>query len=71
MGRFNIVEGLGLVALGRDLVLLVAIVLSFNDHLTLQETNRMALEIAEQEFGAYDREALKEARMKVGNWLPR
>jgi len=23
----------------------------------------------QEEFGAYDREALKESKMKVGNWL--
>jgi len=70
-GRYNIVEGLGLVAFGRDLMSLDAILLSLNDHLMLQETNRMALEIAEQEFGSYDRDVLKESKMKVGNWLPR
>jgi len=70
-GRYNIVEGLGLVAFGRDLVSLDAILLNLNDHLMLQETNRMALEVAEREFGAYDRDLLEEAKMKVGNWIPR
>jgi len=70
-GRYNIVEGLGLVAFGRDLVSLDAILLNLNDHLMLQETNRLALEVAEQEFGAYDRDVVKEAKMKVGNWIPR
>ncbi len=71
VGRYNVVEGLGLVAFGRDLVSLDAILLNLCDHLMLQETNRMALEVAEQEFGAYDRDVVKEAKVKVGNWIPR
>jgi len=69
--RYNIVEDLGLLVFGRDLVSLDAILLSLNDHLMLQEPNRMALDIAEQEFGSYDRDVLKESKMKVGGWLPR
>ena len=69
VGRYNIVEGLGLVAFGRDLVSLDAILLSLNDQshgaLKLQET----IEIAEQEFGSYDRDLLKESKIKVGRWL--
>ena len=37
----------------------------------LQENTRLALEVAEQEFGAYDRDVVKEAEMKVDNWIPR
>lgn len=70
-GRYNIVEGVGLVAFGRDLVSLDAILLNLNDHLTLQANTRLALEVAEQEFGSYDRDVLKESKMKVGNWIPR
>jgi len=70
-GRFSIVEGVGLLAFGRDLVSLDAILLSLTDHLKLQETNRLALDLAEQEFGSYDRNVLKEAKMKVGSWIPR
>ena len=69
VGRYNIVEGLGLLAFGRDLVSLDAILLSLNDQshgaLKLQEI----IEFAEQEFGSYDRGVLKESKMKVGRWL--
>jgi uncharacterized protein (DUF362 family) len=65
--KYNIIEGLGVVAFGRDLVSLDAILCNiagfdfkgFNAYI-----NR-----AEEEFGAYDREVLKESKMKVGNWF--
>jgi len=70
-GKYNIIEGLGVVAFGRDLVSLDAILLNLTDQSILQsaEVNRAPIDIAEEEFGAYDREALKESKMKVGNWL--
>jgi len=70
-GKYNVVGGLGVVAFGRDLVSLDAILLNLTNQLILQsaEVNRMPIEIAQEEFGAYDREALKESKMKVGNWL--
>ena len=70
-GRFSIVESVGLLVFGRDLVSLDAILLNLTDHSKLQETNRLALDLAEQEFGSYDRNVLKDAKMKVGNWIPR
>lgn len=65
--KYNIIEGLGVVAFGRDLVSLDAILCNlagfdfkgFNAYI-----NR-----AEEEFGAYDREILKESKMKGGNWF--
>jgi uncharacterized protein (DUF362 family) len=70
-GKYNIVEGFGVMAFGRDLVSLDAILLNLTDQSILQsaEVNRAPIDMAEEEFGAYDREALKESKMKVGNWL--
>jgi hypothetical protein len=58
-------------AFGRDLVSLDAILLNLTDQSILQsaEVNRAPIDMAEEEFGAYDREALKVSKMKVGNWL--
>lgn len=69
--KYNIVEGLGVVAFGRDLVSLDAILLNLTDQWILQvpELNRVPIDLAEEEFGAYDREILKESQVKVGNWL--
>lgn len=70
-GKYNIVEGFGVMTFGRDLVSLDAILLNLTDQSILQsaEVNRAPIDMAEEEFGAYDREALKESKMKVGNWL--
>lgn len=66
-GRYNVTDGRGIVAFGRDLVSIDAIFCNlaglnfkqFGDHINL----------AEEEFGAYDREAVRESKMKVGNLL--
>lgn len=70
-GKYNVVEGFGVMAFGRDLVSLDAILLNLTDQTILQsaEANRAPIDMAEEEFGGYDREALKESKMKVGNWL--
>ena len=67
--RYNIVRGLGVVAFGRDLVSLDAIFCN----LAGLDINQFGGYIgkAEEEFGAYDREALEESKMKVGGWLSR
>lgn len=69
--KYNIIEGLGVVAFGRDLVSLDAILLNLTDQSILQsaESNRAPIDMAEEEFGAYNRDVLKESKMKVGNWL--
>ena len=69
--KYNIVEGLGVVAFGRDLISLDAILLNLTDQWILQvpELNRVPIDMAAEEFGAYDREILKESQMKVGNWI--
>jgi len=70
-GKYNITEGLGVVAFGRDLVSLDAILLNLTDEwiLVADQVNRAPIDMAEDEFGAYDREVLKESNMKIGNWL--
>jgi hypothetical protein len=69
--KYNIIEGLGVVAFGRDLMSLDAILLNLTDQWMLQnaEVNRMPIEMAQKEFGAYDKEVLKESKMKIGCWL--
>ena len=65
--RYNIIDNLGFISFGRDLVSLDAILgnlagfdpKSFNDYINL----------AEKEFGTYDKEAFKESKLKVGSWL--
>jgi len=65
--RYNIAESLGVVAFGRDPVSLDAIFCN----LAGMDINQFGGYIgkAEEEFGAYDREALEESKTKVGGWL--
>ncbi len=67
--RYNVVEGLGVVAFGRDPVSLDAIFCN----LAGLDINQFGGYIgkAEEEFGAYDRKALEESKTKVGSWLSR
>jgi len=66
--RYNVVENLGVVAFGRDLVSLDAILCNlagfdmgeFGDYIGK----------AEEVFGGYDRKVLIESKSKVGGWLP-
>jgi len=69
--KYNIVEDLGIVAFGRNLVSLDAILLNLTDRLILvvDEINRAPIDLAKEEFGAYNREILKQSKMKVGHWL--
>lgn len=71
-GRYNVEDGLGVVAFGRDLVSLDAILLNLTDKWIKQdaEVNRAPIHLAEEEkLGVYDREAINESKMKVGDWL--
>ena len=70
-GKYNIVDGLGVVAFGRDPVSLDAILLNLTDRwiMVTDKVNRAPVDLAEEEFGAYDRETLEESKMRVGNWL--
>jgi uncharacterized protein (DUF362 family) len=61
------VDGLGIVAFGRDLVSLDAILFSllgFGLNHFKGYVNK-----AEEDFGAHDKDAVKEAETKVGEWL--
>ena len=71
MGKYNIMEGFGVVAFGRHLVSLDAILLNLTDQWIKQvaEMNRVPINMAQEEFGAYDRGLLKESKLKVGNWV--
>ena len=71
MGKYDIRENLGVIAFGRHLVSLDAILLSLTDQWIKQveEVNRAPINMAQEEFGAYDREFLNESKLKVGNWL--
>jgi len=67
-GKYNIIENLGVIAFGRDLVTLDAILLNVTNRPVLEGTERL-IEMAQEEFGVLDRGAVKEAKIKVGNWL--
>ena len=67
--KYNIINDLGFVAFGRDLVSLDAILYNLAGFDFKDEEHLLDINMAEEEFGAYDREALKESKMKVGNWL--
>ncbi len=69
--KYNIVEDLGFMAFGRNLVSLDAILLNLTDGLIMvdDKLNRAPIDLAEEEFGAYNREILKQSKMKVGHWL--
>jgi len=71
MGKYNIRKNLGVIAFGRHLVSLDALIFNLTDQWIKQvaEVNRKPIDIAQMEFGAFDRKILKESKMKVGNWL--
>ena len=71
MGKYNIRKNLGVIAFGRHLVALDTFLLNLTDQWIKQvaEVNRKPIDIAQIEFGAFDRKILKESKMKVGNWL--
>jgi len=66
--RFKVVENMGVVALGRDLVSLDAIFCNLAGFDMSQYGDHIGK--AEKVFGAYDRETLRESKVKVGSWLP-
>ncbi len=70
---YNIVKDLGIVVFGRNLASLDAILLSLTEGsiIVSDEVNRKPIKLALEEFGAIDEEILKEAKMKVGDWLSR
>lgn len=71
-GRYNIVEGHGVVACGPDLAALDAILLHLSDPTKrgIAETiNRGQINLAAQEFGPVDPQVLDEAKARVQNWI--
>lgn len=64
-GRYNVVEGIGVVAFGGDPVSLDAILCNLAGFDFKQFGGH--INVAEEEFGAYDREALKESKTRVGD----
>jgi len=72
-GRYSIADGGGVIAMGKDLVSLDAILLNLSDPSRRQieeATMRVPINQAEEEFGAIDREAIEDARkMNIMGWL--
>jgi len=70
-GKYNVVNGPGVVVMGRNLVSLDAMLLHLTEGsiVVSPPLNQAPIELAEKEFGSIDGEALKEAEMKVGSWL--
>jgi len=70
-GKYNIVENLGVLVCGRNLAALDVMLLNLSDpsRRLIAGVNRASIALAEYEFGTCDKEALKEAKMKIGNWL--
>jgi len=72
MGRYDIVDGFGLVAFGRDPVSLDRILLNLTEQISTQspEVNCAPIELAEEEgLGACDDDALVESKLRVGDWF--
>lgn len=72
MGKYNIIKGLGVVAFGRDLVSLDALLLKLTEQWigVVEKVNRVPIGVAELEgLGVYDRLAVEKARGEVGSWL--
>lgn len=70
-GKYNLGEGSGVIVFGRDLVSIDSILLNLSDPSKrwIADLNRNSVELAEHEFGSYDKETLKAAKMKVGSWI--
>lgn len=70
-GKYKLADVLGVMVYGRDLVSLDGFLLTLTDRWIPQsvQVNQEPIALAEEEFGAYDREAIEGAKMKVGSWL--
>lgn len=69
-GKYNIVKNMNTIVFGRDLVSLDATINNLVDpKLRSRDRENRTIKMAEKEFGTYDREAIKEAKIKAGNWL--
>lgn len=65
--RYNVAENLGVVAFGRHLVSLDAVLCGL---LGFDYKDASYLKLAERVFGAYDRDHIKEAKKAVAEWFP-
>ncbi len=71
-GKYNIHDGSGVVAFGRNLAALDALLLYLTDPSVrlVAEVNRASIDQAESELGlVVDKDVFEEARTKVGNWI--
>jgi hypothetical protein len=71
-GRYDIYEGTGFIALGRNLAALDALLLYLTDPSIrlIADLNRDPIDLAEDELNlAIDKDAFEEAKAKVGNWI--
>jgi len=72
LGRYNIYEGSGFVAVGRNLAALDALLLYLTDPSIrlIADLNREPIDLAEDELGlAIDKDVFEEAKVKVGDWI--
>jgi uncharacterized protein (DUF362 family) len=71
-GRYTVADGGGVVALGRDLLSLDAILLNLSDPARRsieEEVMRKPIDQAAEEFGEIDRKAVEDAASKVKSWI--
>ena len=71
-GRYDIYDGTGFIALGRNLAALDALLLYLTDPSirSIADINRDPIDLAEDELNlAINRDAFEEAKAKVGNWI--
>lgn len=70
-GRYNLNKGSGVIAYGRDLVSTDAILVALSDPSKrwIADFNRDSIELAKDELGSIDVEAIEEARQKVRSWI--
>nr|MQY82172.1 DUF362 domain-containing protein [archaeon] len=72
MGRYDVVEGFGFVACGRDLVSIDSLLMGLTEGKigVAERVNREPIRLAEEDgIGTSDGPALDEARAKVGGWF--
>jgi hypothetical protein len=70
-GKYNLGRGSGVIATGRDLVSIDALLLHLTDpnKRWVAELNRTSIELAEEVFGNVDRKDWRSAKEKVGSWI--
>ena len=70
-GRYNVIEGPGLVVHGRDLVSLDGMLLELTKETinNVHSVNQVPIDLAEQEINPIDQSAVVQAKAQVGNWF--